>query len=678
MANAGPNTNKSQFFLCTKKGPLTHLDGKHVVFGAVVEGMDVVQAIEAVGSKPTGATSAPVTIAGCGQLQSGDKVATGVSKMDFKAAAPSSSASPKKTYSVSSGYEAELWRQVTLFCKATAAVKEFSRDASVCIEPDLATSIERMVNKYQEKISNTSRSEEENADLQQRLVHLLSVQDDLEKQKKETNTALEEQASDNAPKNIARKEPLDADSEWKRRKIVYKCREIQNLISIVDTRLALNKEIFSFFDDIKEDELQSETVSLTLSKTKQSATRALFMSLTSGYEHVRDFDSFVKMLLEKTTALSSSYKATQGHPSRSAKKVRVRSRGGFSRRTISPLPTSHLTSPLMKTRDPSKTQSSIIKRNAMLRQAASSLSTNGSCSSNTFYLRERLITQSSAANQGNIPDWKSKGRSELFSTSKLSKPGSSTPKPATAMPVAKALFASPLAGTTARPGWNIDEPLLKVEIPQKLKQIDTNEAAKTALATFGTTPEKLAQGRNIIHRDAEEALNPSPTKKRSSRKSKPSEDVSSSSSSNAAFPLISSKSKPSSTMPKSNSAFPPMSQTAPKPFAAAAPKPAVASSTAAAPKSAVVSSAAAFPPMSTAAPKSPFASSGDKTDSDSIDYKKWLTKFYEENNPAKLAEVDASLVKYKVSLFEVTHPCPLFLYNAVCLLFFLPFAGQGS
>eukprot|EP01101_Sappina_pedata_P006687 TRINITY_DN33_c0_g1_i2.p1 TRINITY_DN33_c0_g1~~TRINITY_DN33_c0_g1_i2.p1 ORF type:complete len:166 (+),score=91.55 TRINITY_DN33_c0_g1_i2:37-534(+) len=65
MANAGPNTNGSQFFLCTVK--TSWLDGAHVVFGNVTSGMDVVQAIEKVGSQ-SGKTSQPVVIANSGQL----------------------------------------------------------------------------------------------------------------------------------------------------------------------------------------------------------------------------------------------------------------------------------------------------------------------------------------------------------------------------------------------------------------------------------------------------------------------------------------------------------------------------------------------------------------------------------------------------------------------------------
>lgn len=65
MANAGPNTNGSQFFITTVK--TSWLDNKHVVFGTIVDGMDVIKKIESYGSQ-SGKTSKPITIANCGQL----------------------------------------------------------------------------------------------------------------------------------------------------------------------------------------------------------------------------------------------------------------------------------------------------------------------------------------------------------------------------------------------------------------------------------------------------------------------------------------------------------------------------------------------------------------------------------------------------------------------------------
>lgn len=65
MSNSGPDSNGSQFFICTRATP--HLDGKHVVFGKVISGYDVVERIEECGSED-GKPTKRITVFDCGEV----------------------------------------------------------------------------------------------------------------------------------------------------------------------------------------------------------------------------------------------------------------------------------------------------------------------------------------------------------------------------------------------------------------------------------------------------------------------------------------------------------------------------------------------------------------------------------------------------------------------------------
>ena len=72
MANAGPDTNGSSFFICY--GPAPHLDGKHAVFGRVIHGYEICKAAEAVPQSQRDTPSLPIVIVNAGQLSQSEKL----------------------------------------------------------------------------------------------------------------------------------------------------------------------------------------------------------------------------------------------------------------------------------------------------------------------------------------------------------------------------------------------------------------------------------------------------------------------------------------------------------------------------------------------------------------------------------------------------------------------------
>lgn len=141
MANSGPNTNGSQFFICTTQTP--HLNGRHVVFGKIVSGMEVMYKMERCGSSE-GKTDKRVSIHNCGQVQDGQPPAK-VARKEAPSSKAAASATEAQVLHIirkhSGSRRPSSWREETITCSREEA-REFLDQLRTQLV-DLATTKQR-------------------------------------------------------------------------------------------------------------------------------------------------------------------------------------------------------------------------------------------------------------------------------------------------------------------------------------------------------------------------------------------------------------------------------------------------------------------------------------------------------------------------------------------------------
>jgi hypothetical protein len=400
-----------------------------------------------------------------------------------KKPAPSASVSIS-SYMASSKYEKQLWEQVSQFrylFRDSHCLRGHPKNSF--ISSQFEAEIENVARNCQEKISIAHQLSELNADIRNRLFHLFSVEDDLLRQHKAAKNSIDDQTSKKDHSLSARNEPLDAETEMKRRGIVNKCNAVQNLLVTTKQCLLLNTEIFSLSSNHHQEPLRpseyfnqwSSPKPSTHRQTSLTANNTIFKSLTGQYDRARDLHTSSETLQQSVTSLSESAKYSR----RSTPVSRTRRAPTFAsaRKSISPLPTKHISSSLNK-KSPGII-SSIVGQNSLMRGMPSAVSRTIYYSSpaKSFYLANRR----SSTHSDVVPDWKSKGKNELVSSSRLHV----TKVVQYTSPVVKTLFSSPIAGTKARPEWSTKSQCasstLQINIPKNLQEINATDAAKAAL-----------------------------------------------------------------------------------------------------------------------------------------------------------------------------------------------------
>lgn len=381
-------------------------------------------------------------------------------------------------------YEKQLWEQVAEFSKLTSDASSLQSDIrTAVVAPELEEKISELLSRCQEKLSHVNNIHIDKSDDQERLIHLLGVQDDLCRQHQQARNAIHDQSSKESFSMAARKEPLDAVSQSSRRRILSKCCNVQRLLESSEQCLSLNKYLFGSQHraPLRPSEYfnQLTNSSPIIRHPSQSANNAIFKSLKGQYDRTLNIDTLSKTLQQSVTRLSESHPHRLNRHQTTESQVKRASAVISGRKSISPLPTKHITSLFSSQKTKPMTPSSM-EYNSLLRRIADDLSHSAQDRGvKIFHLANRKPYSSTG-----VSDWKSKGKNELLPSTR--KKEHIMERKQNSSPVVKTLFSSPIAGTQSRPQWSTQSNVapsgkLVVNIPTSLKEIHASDAAKTAL-----------------------------------------------------------------------------------------------------------------------------------------------------------------------------------------------------
>jgi len=500
-----------------------------------------------------------------------------------------------------SRYEAQMWKAVSEFQQSLRSLRGPKSDCFLdnkAASTEFESNVEEVVTGSEKIRSDSMLMDEQVREFKRKAILLLGKRDDIERQIRESRRLIDEQRGEriDADGNLAKDQPLDAESEKTRHSIAAKAVLAQKAHRDMQERVRLVEKLF----DVTVEKRSSQSFLDRIGRSGYSpprrsrkedaameANKALFDALKKSFERTGHVEASLKQLRGKINELRDNKGTSLSGKTQTPKAVGSGQRTPGNRRArIAPLPlkfASPLASKKQSAQVPPPDPKEISRYHSSVENAVRTLRESVPVKK---FSRRHLVVTNSRRPRGSegVTNWRSRGRSQLMRSDVISQAtsrGTGFQSPPTSASK-RSLFALPPSGTR-QAEWDVvsteDQAKLdafSLQLPTKVKLIDASKAAREALVPYGTTPEKSAEARATKVRGGTVLRQPQKTPEVPKITRPPPAPKTPS----AAFPPMSVKAPTplsekgiSSTKAKINAAFPPMATKAPTPFGQSAPKP---------------------------------------------------------------------------------------------------------